>query len=108
MKLDDLKGRLTLTVPEAANLCGLGRDTAYAAAERGDLPARRVGRRWVVPTHALLEEVLGMPPQLIARVLGLAPESREPGSEEEPGSAVHSLPPQHTGRPSYETTNLTA
>jgi excisionase family DNA binding protein len=43
----------TLTVPEAGRFLGLGKASAYAAAERGDLPTIRVGRRLLVPTAAL-------------------------------------------------------
>lgn len=50
-----LQGRLTCTVPEMAVLLGIGRDSAYAAVERGELPAIRVGRRLIVPVPKLLE-----------------------------------------------------
>ncbi len=46
--------RLTLTVEEAAQLLGISRGSAYAAARAGDIPAIRVGRRLLVPRHALL------------------------------------------------------
>lgn len=70
MTIHELCGRLTLTVPEAGRALGLGRDAAYAAAERGDIPCLTVGRRKVVPTHAVLKQ-LGMSDDLIARALGL-------------------------------------
>lgn len=54
MKLKDLDGRATITVEEAARLIGIGRSGAYAAAQRGELPTLRIGRRLVVPTAALL------------------------------------------------------
>ena len=39
----------TMKVEEAARLLGVGRQTAYDLAARGELPgARRLGRRWVV------------------------------------------------------------
>ena len=44
---------LTLTVPEAGELLGLGRDAAYEAVKRGDLPVLRFGRRLLVPRAAL-------------------------------------------------------
>lgn len=73
----DLRGRLTLTVPEAGRLIyGVGRDAAYAAAERGEIPTRTVGRRKVVPTHAALRE-LGWSDDLIARALGFDPDGAE-------------------------------
>lgn len=53
--LDDLANRPTITVPEAAALLGIGRDTAYTAARNGQIPALRLGNRWVIPTHRLLE-----------------------------------------------------
>lgn len=44
---------LTLTVPEAGKLLGLGRDGAYQAVARGELPVLRFGRRMVVSRKAL-------------------------------------------------------
>jgi excisionase family DNA binding protein len=77
----DLRGRYTLTVPEAGQLLGIGRDAAYAATQRRQLPSQRIGRRVVVPTLALLRQ-LGWPESLIAKALGLSPEitNDEPGS----------------------------
>ena len=45
--------RLGLTVVEAAKLLGISRSLAYQLAERGELPAVRLGRRLVVPRRAL-------------------------------------------------------
>jgi excisionase family DNA binding protein len=42
-----------LRVPEAAKLLGVSSRTYYEAAARGEVPARRVGRRIVVPGLAL-------------------------------------------------------
>jgi excisionase family DNA binding protein len=47
--------RLTLTVPEAAQLLGVSRGTAYEAARAGELPTVRLGRRLLVPRARLLE-----------------------------------------------------
>jgi excisionase family DNA binding protein len=44
--------RLVYSVPEAGRLLGLGRNAAYAAAKRGDIPTIRIGRRLVVPKAA--------------------------------------------------------
>lgn len=44
----------TLTVPKAGAYLGLGRDSSYSAAKRGEIPTLRIGRRLVVPTAALL------------------------------------------------------
>lgn len=45
--------RRTLTVEEAGQWLGIGRSAAYAAANRGELPTIRIGRRMVVPKDAL-------------------------------------------------------
>jgi excisionase family DNA binding protein len=45
---------LYLTLPEVAGRLGIARGTAYAAAQRGELPfVRRIGHRIVVPLRAL-------------------------------------------------------
>jgi excisionase family DNA binding protein len=36
-----------LSTTEVAELLGIPRSTVYELARRGDLPARRVGRRWL-------------------------------------------------------------
>ncbi|PWT86822.1 MAG: hypothetical protein C5B58_00785 [Acidobacteria bacterium] len=41
--------RLVYTIPEAARLLGLGRNAAYDAARRGDIPTLRIGRLLLVP-----------------------------------------------------------
>lgn len=58
MNLDDLDRRV-LRVEEAAAILGVAVSTAYAACRRGDLPAFRVGRRWVVPGAALARLLRG-------------------------------------------------
>lgn len=95
----DLTGRLTLTVPDAGrHLYGIGRDAAYAAVERGEIPAVRVGRTLRVPTHAALRQ-LGWSEDHIARALGLpeqtgaAPASAAPA--EAPPLAMKDGDPQH-------------
>ena len=50
-----LTHRLTLSVPEAGQMLGIGRDAAYSAAARGDIPTLRLGRRIVVPVLKLLD-----------------------------------------------------
>ncbi len=44
---------LTLQVREAAKLLGIGRNGAYEAIARGEIPALRFGNRIVVPLSAL-------------------------------------------------------
>jgi excisionase family DNA binding protein len=51
-------GTLTVTVVEAAKLLRIGRNSAYEAARRGELPVVRIGRRLLVP-RAALEQLLG-------------------------------------------------
>ena len=45
--------RLVYTVPEAGRLLGLGRNAAYEAAKRGDIPTIRMGRLLLVPKGPL-------------------------------------------------------
>lgn len=49
----DPEVRPTVSVEEAAQWLGIGRNRAYEAARRGDLPTIRIGHRLVVPTAAL-------------------------------------------------------
>ena len=63
MILDDLAGRLTCTVPEAGQLLGIGRDAAYAAAARGEIPTLRLGRSLRVAVPKLLA-LLGVTPDM--------------------------------------------
>lgn len=54
-------GRLMYTVGEAAQMLGLGRSTAYELVLAGDLPAIRMGRRWLI-SPAVLRDLLGEQP----------------------------------------------
>lgn len=51
--------RLTVSVEEAGRMLGIGRQSAYAAVRRGDIPVIRIGRRVLVPV-ARLNELLGL------------------------------------------------
>lgn len=44
---------LAHTVPAAARLLGVGRNTLYDAVKRGEIPHIRIGRRILIPTSAL-------------------------------------------------------
>jgi excisionase family DNA binding protein len=56
MKLEELPA--TISVPETARLLGIGRNQAYQAAARGELPAVRLGGRILILT-APLRRMLG-------------------------------------------------
>jgi excisionase family DNA binding protein len=57
--LDQIAGRATITVTDAAKLLGISRTAAYQAARRGELPTRRLGHRLVVPVPWLLSWLEG-------------------------------------------------
>ena len=46
-------GRLTLTIEEAAKILGIGRQLAYDRVKTGEIPVIKIGRRLLVPRHAL-------------------------------------------------------
>lgn len=50
--------RATLTVDEAAKRLGIGRNQAYEAVKRAEIPCIKIGRRLLVP-RAALEKMLG-------------------------------------------------
>jgi len=54
MDLEQARKQATITIEQAGQLIGLGRGSAYAAAQRGEIPTRRFGRRLLVPVPALL------------------------------------------------------
>lgn len=84
---------LVLSVPEAGRLYyGLGKDASYAAAQRGEIPCQRIGRRIVVLVHQVLKQQ-GMSDEVIARVLlgtpappdsPMARSSQDPATDEIP------------------------
>jgi excisionase family DNA binding protein len=43
--------RATYTVPEVCALLGISRATAYAMLRAGEIPARRMGSRWIIARH---------------------------------------------------------
>jgi excisionase family DNA binding protein len=46
-----------LSVSEVAGLLGIPRSTVHELARRGDLPARRVGRRWIFLRERLVAAI---------------------------------------------------
>lgn len=51
--------RETLTIEEAAGILGISPRHAYLLAARGEIPALRLGKRWVV-VRARLEDMLAL------------------------------------------------
>jgi hypothetical protein len=52
--ISDIANLPTIGVPTAGQVLGIGRDAAYAAAARGEIPVLRIGRSLRVPVPALL------------------------------------------------------
>ena len=46
---DESKEPLTLSIDQAAKLLGIGRNEAYKAAHKGEIPVEKIGRRLLVP-----------------------------------------------------------
>ncbi len=67
VRLTNMKKR-TYTVEESAKILGIGRSAAYQAVGTGELPAIRIGRRWLVPVQAL--------EQLLSSAKASTPENR--------------------------------
>jgi excisionase family DNA binding protein len=44
--------KATLTVDEVGQALGISRNPAYSAVNAGEIPAIRIGRRWLVPKAA--------------------------------------------------------
>jgi excisionase family DNA binding protein len=59
MHSEHTAGRATTTVEAAAKVLGIGRNQAYAAAARGEIPVIRIGKRLLVPIAALERLVNG-------------------------------------------------
>jgi excisionase family DNA binding protein len=45
--------KMVVTVPEAGEMLGIGRNAAYAAAQRGDIPVIKIGKLKRVPVRAI-------------------------------------------------------
>lgn len=58
--IEALRGRLTIPLyPDAADILGISKNLAYAAAKSGEIPTLRVGIRYLVPVSPLLR-MLGL------------------------------------------------
>ena len=51
--LDNTEQKGTYSIPEAAKFLGIGRNAAYEAVRKGQIPTIRIGRRLLVPKAAL-------------------------------------------------------
>ena len=54
--------RLTLSIEECAKRLGIGRNSAYEAVARGEIPVMRVGKRLLVPKAQLDRLLTGETP----------------------------------------------
>ena len=52
------QNRKEITIPALANLLGVTRVTIYRRVKRGDIPARKIGKMYVI-TDAVVQEILG-------------------------------------------------
>jgi Helix-turn-helix domain len=69
---EDWRSMTTLSLQQARLVLGIGRNAAYAAAARGEIPAIRIGASWRVPVPALARMIDGEPgatPVDVARTL---------------------------------------
>lgn len=51
--------RKTITIAEAAKALGVGRNQAYEAAHRGEIPIIKIGKRLLVPRAAFERMIAG-------------------------------------------------
>jgi excisionase family DNA binding protein len=58
--------RLTISVRQAGELLGIGRNQAYAAAKTGQLPTIKIGKRVLVPVIALEQMLAKGQPKVAA------------------------------------------
>ena len=56
-----MQNPIALTVPEAVKASGLSRSGLYEAMRRGDLVARKAGRRTLIPFAELQAYLAGLP-----------------------------------------------
>lgn len=55
-----MEDKLTLSIEEAANVLGIGRNLCYERVKTGEIPVIKIGRRLLVPKKAL-EKLLEEP-----------------------------------------------
>ena len=47
--------RLTISIPDAARLMGVGKNRVYAMAKSGQIPVLKVGNRYIIPKSTFEE-----------------------------------------------------
>jgi len=57
--------KLTVTIKDAAQILGIGRNLCYEAARRGEIPTIRIGGRILVPVRALEQMLTDGAPTLL-------------------------------------------
>ncbi|MFI7195306.1 helix-turn-helix domain-containing protein [Nocardia nova] len=60
--LERLLRQPTVSVPQVAQLLGLGRSTVYAAVQSGQIPAIRIGHRVRIPSRWIRNAIQMDPP----------------------------------------------
>ena len=59
--MEKMTERLMMTVPEAVNASGMSRSAIYLALKRGDLQARKAGRRTLIAVSDLEAFLANLP-----------------------------------------------
>lgn len=57
----DKPNPIAVTIPDAVNVSGMSRTSIYEALKRGDLTARKAGRRTLIPFADLQNYLAGLP-----------------------------------------------
>jgi excisionase family DNA binding protein len=75
--------RAVYTVDEVAYLLTLSRSATYAMVRAGQIPARRLGRRWVIPKnrfHTWLDDLPEASLEDVAHACGVDPATHQPSN----------------------------
>lgn len=56
-----MNNRITLTIPEAVQVSGMSRSSLYVAMQRGDLVAKKAGKRTLIAVSDLEEYLSALP-----------------------------------------------
>lgn len=66
LTFDQIRTMATIRIwPDAGQLLGLSKDSAYRAADRGEIPTLRMGRRLLVPVPKLLKMLGASSPEVL-------------------------------------------